>query len=230
MESFKDPVTGCHRTSHLAIQIQAVIWMMIPVNGRQIFLAIWEIFLINKRPVQVTDVDFPVDVHGRTFNKAFYNRLLPNGERVCRNWFIYSKHKNRVYCYYCYMFPNKSSTSALSNKGICDWKHLGARLKDHETSNAHGNVQMQLLELQKRLHYEKSIDNFKQRQINAEKEHWRGVLKRIVACVQFLAEHKDAFRGTSSKVRTRNNGKFLIEMISKSDALFAEHLRRICRK
>jgi hypothetical protein len=36
------------------------------------------IFLIN-RPVQVTDVDFPVDEHGRKFNKTFYSRLLPNG-------------------------------------------------------------------------------------------------------------------------------------------------------
>jgi hypothetical protein len=51
------------------------------------------ILLINNRPVQVTDVDFPVDEHGRTFYKAFYSRLLPNGERVCRNWLIYSKLK-----------------------------------------------------------------------------------------------------------------------------------------
>jgi hypothetical protein len=83
------------------------------------------------------------------------------------------------------MFPNQLSTSALSDKGMCDWKHLGARLKDH---GAHGNAQLQLLELRKRLHYEKPIDNFRQRQINAEKEHWLGVLKRIIACFQYLAE------------------------------------------
>jgi hypothetical protein len=57
------------------------------------------------------------------------------------------------------MFPNQSSTSVLSNKGVCDWKQLGIRLKDHETSSAHGSAQMQLLELQKRLHYEKIIFN-----------------------------------------------------------------------
>jgi hypothetical protein len=77
----------------------------------------------------VWDVDFPVDKGGRKFNKAFHNKLLTNGEGVCRKWLIYSKHKNRGYCYNCYMFPYQSSTSALSNKGICDWKPLGRRLK-----------------------------------------------------------------------------------------------------
>jgi hypothetical protein len=127
------------------------------------------ILLINNRPVQVTDVDFPVDEHGRKFNKAFYNRLSPNGERVGRNWLIYSKHKNRAYCYYCYMFPNKSSMSALLNKVICDWKHLDPPLNDHETSSVHGNAQMKLLELQKRLHYEKTMDKSQRSQTNAEK-------------------------------------------------------------
>lgn len=187
------------------------------------------IYLINNIPVQVNNIEFPTDQNGRKFNKSFYNRLLPNGEIVCRNWLLYSKHKDKVFCYYCFMFPNQSSRSALSNEGICDWKHLGTRLKDHETSIFHGKAQMQVLELQKRLKYEKTIDQVQQRQINAEKEHWRGVLKRIIACIQFLAEHNDAFRGSSSKVFTKHNGKFLglIEMISKFDVLMAEHLRRI---
>jgi hypothetical protein len=63
------------------------------------------------------------------------------------------------------MFHNQSSTSALPN----NWKQLGNRVIDHETSSAHGNALVQLLELQKGYHYEKTIDNFQQRQINAEK-------------------------------------------------------------
>jgi hypothetical protein len=91
---------------------------------------------------------------------------------------------------------------------------------------------MQLLELQMRLHHEKTIDNFQERQINAKKEDWHGVLKRIIACVQYLAEHNNDFRGTSSKVYIKNNGKILgfIQMISKFDTLLAEHLRRTSRK
>jgi hypothetical protein len=84
----------------------------------------------------------------------------------------------------------------------------------------------------KRLHYEETIDNFQQRQIKAQKEQWRGVLKRIIACIQYLAEHNDAFRGTSSKMYTKDSGKFLglIEILSTFDTLMAEHLRRISRK
>jgi hypothetical protein len=91
---------------------------------------------------------------------------------------------------------------------------------------------MQLLELQNKLYYEKNIYNFQQRQINAEKITLAWCLKRIIACVQYLAEHNYAFRGTSSKVYTKNNGKFLglIEMISKFDTLMAGYLRRISRK
>jgi alanine-alpha-ketoisovalerate/valine-pyruvate aminotransferase len=57
-------------------------------------------------------------------------------------------------------------------------------------------------------------------------------MKRIIACVQYLEEHNDAFRGTGSTVYTKNNGKFLglIEIISKFDALMVEHLRRTSRK
>jgi hypothetical protein len=65
-----------------------------------------------------------------------------------------------------------------------------------------------------------------------KKEHWRGVLKRINACVQYLAEYNDDFRATCSKVYTKNNGEFLglIEMISKFDTLMVEHPMRISRK
>jgi hypothetical protein len=98
-------------------------------------------------------------------------------------------------------------------------------------SSAHDNPQMQLLELHKKLHYE-TTNNFQQRQINAEKEYCHGVLKRIVACIQYLAKQNNAFRGTSSKVYTINNGKLiaLIIIISEFDMLMAEYLRQISRK
>jgi hypothetical protein len=84
---------------------------------------------------------------------------------------------------------------------------------------------MQLLEKQKRLYYEKTIDNFQQRQINAVEDHWHDTLKRIIACVRYVAEHNHTFRTTSSKVYSCSNGKFcsLTDMISKFDTLMAEN-------
>lgn len=74
------------------------------------------------------------------------------------------------------------------------------------------------------------INNNIQDNLNIEKERWRSILKRIIACIEFLAEHNDAFRGTSSKLYTPNNGKFLglIQMITKFDIIMADHLRRVC--
>lgn len=60
-----------------------------------------------------------------------------------------------------------------------------------------------------RLDLHKTVDNNIQDNLNVEKERWRSILKRIIACIEFLAEHNDAFRGTSSKLFTANNGKFL---------------------
>jgi hypothetical protein len=62
---------SCQRTSHPAIELQPAFWMMSPVNGCQLFLKTGKFLLINNRPVQVTDVDFPFDGHGRNFNKVF---------------------------------------------------------------------------------------------------------------------------------------------------------------
>lgn len=81
-----------------------------------------------------------------------------------------------------------------------------------------------------RLDLHKTVDNNIQDNLNVEKERWRSILKRIIACIEFLAEHNDAFRGTSSKLFIANNGKFLglIQMIAKFDIIMADHLRRVC--
>ncbi|XP_050546121.1 zinc finger MYM-type protein 1-like [Daktulosphaira vitifoliae] len=67
-------------------------------------------------------------------------------------------------------------------------------------------AQEKWLQLRMRLILHTIIDNDIQRNVNIEKERWRNNLKRIIACIEFLAEHNDAFRGTSSKLYTANNG------------------------
>ncbi|XP_059169366.1 zinc finger MYM-type protein 1-like [Physella acuta] len=66
-------------------------------------------------------------------------------------------------------------------------------------------------------------------QINKEKRHWRDVLTRILAVVQYLAENNSAFRGKTEKLYQPHNGKFLglIEMLAKLDPTIQEHVRRI---
>jgi len=54
-----------------------------------------------------------------------------------------------------------------------------------------------------RLELHKTVDNNIQDILNVEKERWRSILKRIIACIGFLVEHNDAFRGISSKLYSK---------------------------
>lgn len=85
------------------------------------------------------------------------------------------------------------------------------------------------MEFKIRLSALKTIDNEHLAKIEKEKNHWRNILKRIICAVQFLAKHNDAFRGTSDKIYTINNGKFLglIKMFVTFDEVTAEHIRKI---
>lgn len=73
-----------------------------------------------------------------------------------------------------------------------------------------------------------TIDAFQIKMLNKEIDHWKGVMKRIIASVQFLAQQSLAFRGHSEKLYDKNNGNFLklMEMLAKFDPLMTDHLNR----
>ena len=91
----------------------------------------WIDFLAEKGPVRDLSIEKgPKDQFNRRFNAAFYTRYLSNGEKHDRDWLVYSKDIDKVFCFCCKLFKKGSLKGQLANEGYKDWTHLSVRLKE----------------------------------------------------------------------------------------------------
>lgn len=171
---------------------------------------------------------YPADAEGRKFTNFHFSRKLRNGEIVPRKWLVYSPVADRIFCFQCKLFNNQSG-GALASTGCSDWKHVSATLSDHEISKGHFAATVSCVELEMRLTNRCTINDYHASQIQAEKWRWREVFKRLLAIVQFLAEHNLAFRGSVDRLAEPHNGNFLglVQLLGKFDPVMQEHIRRI---
>ncbi|KAK0152966.1 Zinc finger MYM-type protein 5 [Merluccius polli] len=125
--------------------------------------------IIEKGPVKVFDFDFPKAPDKRHFSRDFYTRKLPNGENARRDWLVYSKTRDSVFCFCCKLFNTCSSRPMLANNGLNDWRHLSTKLKEHETSRDHITSATKWIEARRRFDTETCIDQSLERQIARER-------------------------------------------------------------
>ncbi|XP_048442596.1 zinc finger MYM-type protein 5-like [Pyrus x bretschneideri] len=94
----------------------------------------WIDLLVEKGPAKDLSIEKgPKDQFDRRFNAAFYTQYLSNGEKHDRDWLVYSKDVDKVFCFCCKLFKKGSLKGQLANEGYNDWTRLIVWLKEHET-------------------------------------------------------------------------------------------------
>ena len=95
---------------------------------------------------------------------------------------------DKVFCFCCKLFNVASSKSKLVSEDSNDWRNISVKLKKHETSSEHIANMSAWIDLETRLMKNTTIDKDIQERINKDKEHWKEVLKRIIAIIKLLVK------------------------------------------
>ncbi|XP_065662612.1 zinc finger MYM-type protein 1-like [Hydra vulgaris] len=139
----------------------------------------------------------------RHFSSCWFEKNLPNEEKVYRQWLLYSASKSSLFCFPCILFSNtKTSKFADTSKAILVFKNLREG---------------------------RSLDKCIQNAIQTEKEKWRNILKVVIDSIMFSAKNNLAFRGSSNIIGEPNSGIFLntIELIARYHHPLAEHIANV---
>ncbi|MFS7941976.1 putative transcription factor and/or regulators TTF-type(Zn) family [Helianthus anomalus] len=185
--------------------------------------------LVTKGPKRDMDVKGPVDKFGRHFSNTMYTRILSNRETCDREWLVYWKKLDKLYCFCCKVFRTRHPKGGLDDEGYNDWRHASGRLKEHEVGLEHFKNMNEWFELRQRLKCKETIDKGAYEHFRKEKDYWKQVILRIIALVKFLAKYGLAFRGSNEKLYQKGNGNFLglVEMLEEFDPIMKEHVRRV---
>jgi hypothetical protein len=117
--------------------------------------------LVQKGPKRDLSIQKgPKDKFSRRFSALFYTRVLSNGEKCDREWLVYCKELDRVFCFCCKLLRKGHGKGQLVNEGYSDWHHLGTRLQEHETSAEHVMNMSTWYDLRLRLQKNQTIDKF----------------------------------------------------------------------
>ncbi|KAK9053582.1 hypothetical protein SSX86_024656 [Deinandra increscens subsp. villosa] len=186
--------------------------------------------LVEQGPKQNSTIkNGPRDKYGRRFNNSVFTRRLPNMETCDREWLVYSKELDKLFCFCCKLFRKGVPKGGLDNEGFCDWQHVNRRAKQHESSTGHMRCMNTWVEMRQRLKENETIDKVAYGLFKKETDYWHQVILRIISLVKYLAIHNLAFRGSNEKLYQKGNGNFLglIEMLEEFDPIVKEHVRRI---
>ena len=94
--------------------------------------------LVQKGPKRDLPIEKgPKDKFSRRFSAISYTRILSNGKKCDREWLVYNKELDKVFCFCCKLLRKGHGKGQLANDGFNDWHHLSTRLKEHESGADH---------------------------------------------------------------------------------------------
>lgn len=167
--------------------------------------------LVEKGPKRDTTIVYgPYDVHGRDgrrFSATLYTRTLSNMEKCDREWLVYSREVDKIFCFCCKVFRKGVPKGGLDGEGYQDWRHVTTRVQEHEVSLDHLTNMYRWFDMRKRLELNETIDKVQYEQLKIERDYWKQVIFRIIAIVKFLAKHNLAFRGHKEKLYQKGDNK-----------------------
>lgn len=186
------------------------------------------------------DYSFPKnDSDGRVFRKQWYHASMRNGMTRYRDWLVYSPTKNSMFCFSCWLFGdpkhNKHSDPAFSDPshGVSKWRKGVELIERHEKSQGHADAVKTMLQCRYRLRVGASVCQEQMRAYQAQTQHNREVVRRLLDITLFLAKQNIPFRAHREtkfaclgKVQGVNDGNFLelVKLLAKYDSVIAKHL------
>ncbi|XP_065679785.1 zinc finger MYM-type protein 1-like [Hydra vulgaris] len=183
--------------------------------------------------------NFPRDQKERKFPTYIFLEEQRNGEKVKRDWLVWSKAVVSLFCFPCSLFGSPNLTrpgvqsSLLSwNGGIHgNWRKLSDRVKSHQQSDFHRNCYLQWKTATIHLKSQKSIEHQLEKQIGDETKRWKVILQCILGVTIFLASRNLAFRASNQKLFKNGNGNFLgaLELIARRNKTLQDHMHLIAK-
>lgn len=148
-----------------------------------------------------------------------------SGEKIKREWLMYSPSTGNVFCFPCILYGKTHKTGNQFSNGFSDWKNASQRMKMHENNATH-RACVQTLIKRRRTHGR--IDSSLQIQFYKEKEYWMKLLERVVSVIKFLLSRILVFRGDIELLGCQHNGNYLgiLELFAQYDLFVSSHIAK----
>nr|XP_004206907.1 52 kDa repressor of the inhibitor of the protein kinase-like [Hydra vulgaris] len=162
---------------------------------------------------------------------------MKNGEYVPRDWLVWSKVKQSIFCFPCRLFsklPTASRSRLTTISGYCfqrNWKKLHDKIPEHQNSSNHKYCYIKWRLLEKSIDSNFTVDSMLLQTIKNQASQWKQVLRQILDVTLFLAKRGLGFKGTSDLVGVAANGNFLgiLELLSHYDFVLKDHLNKVMK-